>query len=80
MRIVPVSVNGGWGEWTSHTECSQSCGGGTHTFQRECDNSIPIDGGSTCIGKKQMTRICNTKDCPGMFSNIFKVYVLNTFL
>ena len=64
--IITVLVNGGWGDWASLTECSQSCGGGSQTFQRECDNAIPAYGGNTCVRNKQETRTCNTKDCPGI--------------
>ena len=66
-NIVIVLVNGGWGDWASITECSQPCGGRSQTFLRECDNPIPAHGGDTCVGNKQETRTCNTKDCPGIF-------------
>uniref|UniRef100_A0A7M5WTV7 Hemicentin-1 n=2 Tax=Clytia hemisphaerica TaxID=252671 RepID=A0A7M5WTV7_9CNID len=57
-------VNGGWGEWTKPTPCSKSCGGGTTTRSRKCDNPAPANGGWNCEGSNTETQKCNTKECP----------------
>uniref|UniRef100_A0A7M5WTV6 Hemicentin-1 n=1 Tax=Clytia hemisphaerica TaxID=252671 RepID=A0A7M5WTV6_9CNID len=57
-------VNGGWGEWTKPTPCSKSCGGGTTTRSRKCDNPAPANGGWNCEGSGTETQKCNTNECP----------------
>ena len=31
-------LDGGWGRWSSFSECSRACGGGIRQATRECDN------------------------------------------
>ena len=61
--IVPD--HGGWGKWMSFSGCSVSCGGGTHTRQRQCDSPSPAYGGDYCSGNENETQWCNTDVCPG---------------
>ena len=60
-----LTVHGGWGNWSSLSECSQSCGGGIQTRQRECDSPSPEYGGDPCSGNENETQRCNTDVCPG---------------
>ncbi|KAK9869843.1 hypothetical protein WA026_003569 [Henosepilachna vigintioctopunctata] len=60
----PAAVNGGWGKWTTPTECSRTCGGGTSTSKRECDNPTPANGGRYCIGERKKVTTCNMQPCP----------------
>ena len=60
-----VSVHGGWGNWSSFTECSQTCGGGIQTRERNCDNPSPEYGGQPCPGNESGTQQCNQGVCPG---------------
>ena len=46
-------IDGGWGKWSEWSECSRSCGGGVSIQQRECDNPLPANGGSFCIGERK---------------------------
>ena len=52
------------------TECSQSCGGGTQSRQRECDSPVPAHGGMDCFGNGNETQTCNTDVCPGKYFSV----------
>jgi hypothetical protein len=60
----PVAIDGGWGEWSSWSECSRTCGAGVSVTQRECDHPTPTAGGRFCTGERRRYRICNTDPCP----------------
>eukprot|EP00106_Octopus_bimaculoides_P010008 XP_014777450.1 PREDICTED: A disintegrin and metalloproteinase with thrombospondin motifs 6-like [Octopus bimaculoides] len=60
----PQSVNGGWSEWTSWTNCSRMCNGGVESSEKHCNNPKPKHGGRYCIGRRKKYRSCNTHDCP----------------
>ena len=59
-----VPIDGHWGRWSSWTACSVTCGYGTHTRTRTCEDPAPKYGGKDCrgdrkdVGKCLMT-ICN---------------------
>ena len=53
-----VPVHGGF---SSFSECSKTCGGGTRI--RTCTNPEPRNGGRGCVGESQQT--CNSKACEG---------------
>ncbi|XP_050404334.2 uncharacterized protein LOC126820417 isoform X1 [Patella vulgata] len=59
----PVKVNGGWSTW-SNTRCSVTCGQGTRTRFRHCNNPTPANGGTGCIGKGSGNIDCNLEECP----------------
>ena len=63
--VLLCLVNGKWGKWTVWSPCSQTCGGGIRTRQRECNNPPPSNGGEDCKGKEMVQRKCNRKPCPG---------------
>ncbi|XP_044750443.1 A disintegrin and metalloproteinase with thrombospondin motifs 12-like [Coccinella septempunctata] len=60
----PEAVNGGWSKWSNPTECSRTCGGGTSTASRECDNPTPANGGRYCLGDRKKVTTCNMQPCP----------------
>ncbi|CAH1772619.1 unnamed protein product, partial [Owenia fusiformis] len=65
-------ISGGWSEWSEFGSCSNTCGGGTKTRSRSCDNPAPDHGGDTCLAADGETRQlsetesddCNTDECP----------------
>ena len=59
------AVNGNWGAFGPYGACSKSCGGGTQTRHRACNNPAPAHGGRACPGSSSNFRACNTHHCPG---------------
>ena len=66
-KSVPVyyAVDGGWIDWGHWNTCTFTCGNGTQTWSRTCNNPTPSDGGETCHGINTDTHICNLNTCPG---------------
>ncbi|XP_052786046.1 ectin-like [Mya arenaria] len=62
MKIVEP-INGQWGEWSSASECSATCGQGKRTRQRFCDSPAPSNGGIGCVGAAIIVEICMIKEC-----------------
>nr|QNH72401.1 toxin candidate TRINITY_DN17935_c0_g1_i1 [Ceriantheomorphe brasiliensis] len=52
-------VRGRWSSWTSWSECSLDCGGGTQKRDRSCSKS----GYNACEGASVEERFCNIKEC-----------------
>ncbi|XP_066510062.1 A disintegrin and metalloproteinase with thrombospondin motifs 12-like [Hoplias malabaricus] len=60
---LPETVNGGWGQWSTWSHCSRTCGSGVQSAERECDQPKPEFGGRYCTGERKRYRICNTLKC-----------------
>uniref|UniRef100_A0A6B2E840 Putativedisintegrin and metalloproteinase with thrombospondin motifs 9 n=1 Tax=Phlebotomus kandelakii TaxID=1109342 RepID=A0A6B2E840_9DIPT len=63
-RSALKPVDGGWGPWSSYSECSRSCGGGAQFITRECNSPEPMNGGKYCVGARIKYKSCNTHSCP----------------
>ena len=61
------TVNGGWNDWGGYGSCTVTCGNGTSTRSRTCNNPTPSAGGKVCEGKQTDTRVCKLNTCPGMY-------------
>uniref|UniRef100_A0A6Q2XJ72 ADAM metallopeptidase with thrombospondin type 1 motif 20 n=1 Tax=Esox lucius TaxID=8010 RepID=A0A6Q2XJ72_ESOLU len=57
-------VHGEWGPWGPYSVCSRTCGGGTRSTSRDCNNPEPRNGGRFCVGRRMKFRSCNTDPCP----------------
>ncbi|CAH1777503.1 unnamed protein product [Owenia fusiformis] len=71
-----ITLNGDWGEFSSYTQCTKSCGSGKRSKVRVCTNPEPI-GSGTCVGEigtkykdeetgyisDVVTELCNTQSC-----------------
>jgi len=62
-ELAVVDVDGSWSEWTSWTECSALCGGGTRTRHRLCDSPAASGTGRECVGHSHQLSDCNTHSC-----------------
>ncbi|XP_058230683.1 A disintegrin and metalloproteinase with thrombospondin motifs 12 isoform X2 [Hemibagrus wyckioides] len=60
---LPETVNGGWGQWSTWSHCSRTCGSGIQSADRECDEPKPAFGGKYCTGERKRYRLCNTAVC-----------------
>ncbi|XP_050410177.1 coadhesin isoform X2 [Patella vulgata] len=59
------AVDGNWRPWSDFNSCSVTCGNGTQSRSRTCDNPAPVYGGADCHGDGNETRSCNTMiNCP----------------
>ena len=62
--IEDITVNGGWSVWSNWDSCSKTCGEGTQTRTRVCNNPSPAHGGAQCSGDDTDSQSCNTQPCP----------------
>ncbi|KAK6183172.1 hypothetical protein SNE40_010701 [Patella caerulea] len=63
---------GSWSDWSYNT-CSMSCGVGTRSRTRKCNNPAPANGGDNCPGSSTEQVACHEQACPGMSLNISKL-------
>uniref|UniRef100_H0XAK9 Hemicentin 1 n=1 Tax=Otolemur garnettii TaxID=30611 RepID=H0XAK9_OTOGA len=62
--IRPCPVHGAWSTWQPWGPCSESCGKGTQTRTRLCNNPPPSLGGTFCDGPETQVQVCNERHCP----------------
>ncbi|KAM9706377.1 hemicentin-1 isoform 2-T2 [Dama dama] len=63
-NIRPCPVHGAWSTWQPWGTCSVSCGKGTQTRTRLCNNPPPSFSGSYCDGAETQMQVCNERHCP----------------
>ncbi|CAG2193328.1 HMCN [Mytilus edulis] len=56
-------LDGNWGGWNAWQICSITCGGGTRSRFRDCNNPTPLSG-TACIGDARDDEHCSTDSCP----------------
>lgn len=59
------TVPGNWSSWGEWSPCSKTCGNGTSTRRRACNNPAPAFGGAACVGATEMSKDCSEQLCPG---------------
>ena len=69
-----ISVNCQWSSWSGYSGCTKSCGGGTQFKTRI--KTIPESDGGTCFGEKENSRNCNIQNCPGKFTEVEYMFLL----
>ncbi|KAH3869415.1 hypothetical protein DPMN_032580 [Dreissena polymorpha] len=57
-------VDGNWNWWSSWSGCDVTCGNGTQTRNRHCDDPVPQNGGLECVGNDTDRHTCNLVPCP----------------
>ena len=68
MKILfLVTVDGSWSSWSPWTECSVTCGTGSTSRVRSCDDPEPKFGGKHCVGEGDEEERCYPLPCPGKF-------------
>lgn len=68
--VPPCPIHGTWSLWHSWGSCSKTCGTGSRTSTRLCDNPKPQNGGSNCIGGSVKQESCNKNQCPSKYQKI----------
>lgn len=58
-----LPVDGHWGRWSSWSPCSVTCGYGTHTRTRKCNDPPPKNGGEECGGDRKDVGKCLRTVC-----------------
>lgn len=59
----PCPIHGNWGAWTPWGACSKSCGKGSRSKSRKCNNPPPQYGGRACRGYHHIKATCHVKAC-----------------
>ena len=73
----PLSlVDGNWSTWESWSTCSKTCGNGTRTRVRLCNNPAPAHEGKDCAGEGNNSEVCLVRHCPGKFNFLVLRYYL----
>ncbi|XP_041847264.1 ADAMTS-like protein 2 isoform X2 [Melanotaenia boesemani] len=57
-----------WGEWSSWSSCSRSCGGGVRSHERHCliqrlPSTLNVND-SYCVGSTKQFQLCLSQPCP----------------
>ena len=64
-RIIDRMIDA-WGEWSSWTGCSKTCGSGRRSRERDCETKDkPV---VNCTGASIEVESCNTQPCPGDYN------------
>ncbi|XP_062521112.1 A disintegrin and metalloproteinase with thrombospondin motifs adt-1-like [Corticium candelabrum] len=58
----PCPCNGGWSLWSVWSQCDRTCGNGTKTRRRSCDNPVPVNG-MDCEGASEDQTECLVTKC-----------------
>ena len=61
--FIPDPINGKWSNWGPFGSCSKTCGVGTKTRRRWCNNPKPSNGGDQCVGAAIQSARCNVNAC-----------------
>ena len=64
LMLFLTDRDGVWGNWGSWSTCSLTCGSGSYTRTRTCNNPSQEGNGAPCPGTSSETETCNDITCP----------------
>ena len=64
---ICFEVDGGWSPWSHFSPCTVSCGEGTMSRERFCNNPRPAHNGNSCVGDNKETSHCHDRECPSKY-------------
>ncbi|KAI0210648.1 hypothetical protein LSAT2_004598 [Lamellibrachia satsuma] len=62
--VISMPVDGQWSDWDAWTKCTKTCGSGTKSRSRLCNDPEPLNGGRSCAGNATATTKCARWSCP----------------
>ena len=66
-------ADGHWSDWMHWSSCSATCGIGTKTRTRICNNPAPLNGGKNCFGNVSEMQYCDEAICQGLL--LFQIFL-----
>ena len=65
-NAFPCPIHGNYTSWSNFSSCSKSCGNGTKSRTRSCENPKPQHNGTNCtlLGLSIDVKRCNVFPCP----------------
>lgn len=70
-----LGPDGKWGLWSPWSACTSTCGEGSITRLRLCNNPPPQKGGRGCTDSSMETQPCNNTLCPSEYSSTFLLHM-----
>lgn len=70
----PARADGNWGLWSPWSACTTTCGDGSITRVRLCNNPPPQKGGKGCSGSARETKSCNNTLCPSEYTSTCRLH------
>ena len=64
QKFIFTSVDGMWSDWGAWSPCSETCGNGTRSRTRSCNNPTPANDGAPCKGDSSDRGSCFKDHCP----------------
>ena len=66
------SVDGGYGEWSAWSDCTQTCDGGQKHRYRDCNSPRPLGKGKVCDSDEGFHfKFCNEFSCNGKSNHFY---------
>ncbi|KAJ8315039.1 hypothetical protein KUTeg_007189 [Tegillarca granosa] len=65
-------IDGSWGAWESWGTCTVTCGTGSYSRSRQCDNPAPANGGLQCPGDQSEYADCYNQSCPTVAAGTYQ--------